>query len=45
MIYRKQTDRQNFLHINSEHLISLKNSILYRQILRVKHTCSVIENC
>ena len=26
-IYRKETDRQNVLNINSEHPISLKNSI------------------
>ena len=43
-IYRKETNRQNFLHINSEHPISLKNSILYSQVLRVKRTCSTIEN-
>ena len=43
-IYRKETDRQNFLHINSEHPISLKNSIPYSQVLRVKRTCSTIEN-
>ena len=40
--YRKETDRQNFLHINSEHTISLKNSIHYSQFLRVKRTCSTI---
>ena len=43
-IYRKETDRQNFLHINSENPISLKSSILYSQVLRVKRTCSTIEN-
>ena len=43
-IYRKETGRQNFLHINSEHPISLKNSIPYRQVLRVKRTCAKIEN-
>ena len=43
-IHRKETDRQNFLCINSEHLISLKNSIPYSHILRVKPTCSTIEN-
>ena len=42
--YRKETDRQNFLHINSEPSISLKNSIPYVQVLRVKRTCSEIEN-
>ena len=41
-IYRKETDRQNFLHINSEHPISLKNSIPYSQVL--KHTYSMIES-
>ena len=44
-IYRKgKTDRQNFLHIDSEHPISLKNSIPYSQLLRVRRTCSTIEN-
>ena len=43
-IYRKETDRQNFLRINSEHPISLKNSISYSQDLRVKRTRSTIEN-
>ena len=32
------------MHINSEHRISLKNSIPYSQVLRVKRTCSTIEN-
>ena len=43
-IYRKETARQNLLHINSEHPISLKNSIPYTQVLRVKNTCSTIKN-
>ena len=43
-ICRKETDRQNVLHINSEHAISLKSSIPYSQVLRVKRTCSTIEN-
>ena len=30
--------------MNSEHPITLKNSILYSQILRLKSTCSTIEN-
>ena len=42
-IYRKETDRQNFLQINSEHSISLKNSIPYSHVLRVKRTCSTIQ--
>ena len=44
VLYRKETDRQNFLRSNSEHPILLKNSIPYSQILRVKCTCSTIEN-
>ena len=44
VLYRNETDRQNFLHSNSEHPILLKNSIPYSQILRVKRTCSTIEN-
>ena len=43
-IGRKETERQNFLHISSEHPISLKNSIPHSQVLRAKHTCSTIEN-
>ena len=43
-VYRKEAGRQNFLHINSEHPISLKKSIPYSQVLRVKRTCSTIEN-
>ena len=43
-IYRKETDRQNILHINSEHPISLKNSIQYSQVLSVKCTWSTTEN-
>ena len=43
-LYRKETDRWNFLHINSEHPVPLKNSIPYNQVLIVKRTCSTIEN-
>ena len=32
------------MHINSEHPMSLKNSIPYCQVLRVKRTCSTIGN-
>ena len=43
-IYRKEPERQNFLLIISEHPISLKNRILYSQVLRVKRTCPTIKN-
>ena len=39
-IFRKKTDYQTFLNINSEHPKSLKNSIPYSQALRVKRICS-----
>ena len=39
-IYRKQTDCQTFLNINSEHAKSLKISIPYSQALRIKRICS-----
>ena len=39
-IFRKKTDGQTFLNINSEHPKSLKNSIPYSQALRVKRICS-----
>ena len=39
-IYRKQTDRQTFLNINSEHPKSLKTIISYSQALRIKRICS-----
>ena len=39
-IYRKQTDCQTFLNINSEHAKSLKTSIPYSQALRIKRICS-----
>ena len=38
--YRKQTDRQTFLNINSEHPKSLKTIISYSQALRIKRICS-----
>ena len=44
-IYRKETNRQNFLHINLEHhIISSKNSISYSQVLRGKCIFSTIKN-
>ena len=39
-IFRKKTDCQTFLNINSEHPKSLKNSIPYSQALQVKRNCS-----
>ena len=39
-IYRKKTDRQTFLNINSEHPKSLQNSIPYSQARRIKRICS-----
>ena len=40
----QKRNRQNFLHINLEHPMSLKNGIPYNQVLRVKRTCLTIEN-
>ena len=39
-IYRKQTDRQNYLDARLEHPKLLKDSILYSQALRIKRICS-----
>ena len=39
-IYRKQTDRQNYLDARSEHPKPLKDSIPYSQALRIKRICS-----
>ena len=39
-IFRKKTDCQTYLNINSEHPKSLKNSIPYSQALRIKRICS-----
>ena len=35
-IYRKETDRQHFLHIKSEHPKSLKDSLPCSQAIRIK---------
>ena len=37
--YKKPTDRQNFLHVNFAHPLSLKESIPYSEALKVKHVC------
>ena len=42
--YMKLTDKQKFLHISSQCPMSLKKSIPYSQVLRVKRTCSTIGN-
>ena len=39
-LYRKPTHQQAFLHANSEHPRSLKNSISYSQALKLKTICS-----
>ena len=39
-LYRKKSDRQNYLHHKSEHPKSLKDSIAYSQALRIKRICS-----
>ena len=38
-IYRKQTDRENYLDARSEHPKLLKYSIPYSQALRIKRIC------
>ena len=38
-IFRKKTDSQIFLNINSEYPKLLKNSIPYRQTLQIKRIC------
>ena len=38
-LYRKQTDRQNYLHRASEHPEPLKNKLAYSQALRIKRIC------
>ena len=39
-IYRKQTNRQSFHRINSEHQKSLKDSISYSEALQIKRNCT-----
>ena len=39
-LYKKPTDRQNYLHRKSEHPESLKKSIPHSQALRIKRICS-----
>ena len=42
--FRKKTDRQTFLNINSEHPKSLKNSISYSQTIQIKKLSSTKKN-
>ena len=48
-IFKKPTDTQNYLHYKSEHPRTLKNSIPFGQILRIKRICSeareFLQNC
>ena len=39
-LYKKLTDRQNYIHSKSTHPIWLKKSIAYSQALRLKRICS-----
>ena len=39
-IFRKPTDQQTYLHAQSNHPKSFKDSIPYRQALRIKTICS-----
>ena len=39
-IYRKQTDRQNYLDAQSEHPKSHEDSMPYSEALRIKRICS-----
>ena len=43
-LYKKPTDHQSYLHANSEHPRSLKESIPYSQALRSKRLAPQIPN-
>ena len=43
-MYRKQTDRQSFLHTDLEHPKSLKVSISYIQAIRINRICTTSED-
>ena len=42
-LYKKPTDRQNYLHARSAYPLSLKKSICYSQALSIKCVCSTFE--
>ena len=42
-LFRKSSDRQNFLNAKSEHPYSLKKSIPYSQALRIRRICSTFQ--
>lgn len=41
-VYRKERNHQSFLHLNSEHPLSLKQSIPYSQAVRFKQIWSTV---
>ena len=43
-LFRKSSDRQNFLNAKSEHSFSLKKIISYSQALRIGWICSILQN-
>ena len=42
-LYKKSTDRQNYLHAKSAYPHSLKESIPYSQAVRIKRVCSTFD--
>ena len=42
-LYKKPTDCQNYLQAKSAHPLSLKKSIPYSQVLRIKRVCSTFD--